>query len=105
MTDSLLLKDDWVVENELARLSGLTASELGELVEYGALDPVEVRHSQRFFKAEWVAPLRVAGRVRRDFDLDLFAIGVLLGYLKKIEDLERELRLMRAHMATLRAVH
>ena len=83
---------------ELARACGLTASELDELVEYGALTPVEPQPSQRVFSAECVVPLRTAGRLRLDFDLDLFAVAILLGYLNRIEELEREVKSLRAHL-------
>jgi len=82
--------------DELSRLCGLTRDELAELVEYGALVPVSAGETR--FAAEWVLPLRRAGRLRADFDLDLFTVGLLLGYLRRIDALEHELRALRAHM-------
>ena len=43
-----------------------------------------------------VTPLRTAGRLRQDFDLDLFTVAMLLGYLHRIEVLENELRCLQA---------
>ena len=83
---------------ELARACGLTAAELDELVEYGALAPIDPRPSQRVFSAECVVPLRTASRLRLDFDLDLFAVAILLRYLNRIEELERELKSLRAQV-------
>ena len=83
---------------ELSRVCGLSAAELDELVEYGALTPLQHGQSERAFSAEWVVPLRTAGRLRQDFDLDLFAVSILLGYLNRIEELEREVKSLRAHL-------
>jgi chaperone modulatory protein CbpM len=83
---------------ELSRACGLTAAELDELVEYGALTPLPRGQTERAFSAECVVPLRTAGRLRQDFDLDLFAVSILLGYLNRIEELEREVKSLRAHL-------
>lgn len=84
--------------SELSRVCGLSASELDELVEYGALNPIPRNEPERAFSAECVAALRAAGRLRRDFDLDLFAVAILLGYINRIEELEREVKSLRAHL-------
>lgn len=83
---------------ELSRVCGLSAAELDELIDYGALDPIRRTGSERVFSAEWVAPLRAAGRLRQDFDLDMFAVAILLGLLNRIEELEREVKSLRAHL-------
>jgi chaperone modulatory protein CbpM len=83
---------------ELSRVCGLSAAELDELVEYGALNPIHRNEPERSFSAECVAALRAAGRLRRDFDLDLFAVAILMGYLNRIEELEREVKSLRAHL-------
>lgn len=83
---------------ELARVCALSPAELDELVDYGALVPVEELQQERLFSAECVMPLRTAGRLRQDFDLDLFTVAMLLGYLNRIEALERELLSLRAQL-------
>lgn len=83
---------------ELTRACGLSAAELDELIEYGALTPLRRDHAERIFSAECVVPLRTAGRLRQDFDLDLFAVAILLGYLNRIEELEHEVKSLRAHL-------
>jgi chaperone modulatory protein CbpM len=90
---------------ELSRVCGLSAAELDELVEYGALHPIHRNEPERAFSAECVAPLRAAGRLRRDFDLDLFAVAILVGYLNRIEELEREVKSLRAHLPRHNQVH
>jgi chaperone modulatory protein CbpM len=88
-----------VTVTELARVSGLTASELQELVEYGALAPVQrTQTATLVFSAACVAPLRHAVRLRRDYDLDLFMVGMLLDYLQRIEDLEKQVRSLKAQL-------
>lgn len=83
---------------ELARVCALSPAELDELVDYGALVPVEEARQERLFSAECVMPLRAAGKLRQDFDLDLFTVAILLGYLNRIEALERELQSLRAQV-------
>jgi chaperone modulatory protein CbpM len=87
-----------VTVTELSRVSGLTPSELEELVEYGALAPVQRTQTTIVFSAACVAPLRHAVRLRKDFDLDLFMVGMLLDYLQRIEDLEAQLRSLKAQL-------
>ncbi|OOG36706.1 chaperone modulator CbpM [Polaromonas sp. A23] len=83
---------------ELARICALSPAELDELVDDGVLVPVEEGRQERLFSAECVMPLRTAGRLRQDFDLDLFTVELLLGYLNRIEALERQVRTLKAHL-------
>ena len=87
-----------VTVTELSRVSGLTQPELEELVEYGALAPVQRTQTTLVFSAACVAPLRHAVRLRTDYDLDLFMVGMLLDYLQRIEDLERQVRSLKAQL-------
>src|SRR3954468_11203168 len=78
---------------ELAQLCGLSSAELDELVEYGALAPATGRtFAGRQFSAACVAPLREAARLRSWYDLDLFTVSLLLGYLQRIAHLEQQVR-------------
>lgn len=82
---------------ELARACGLTEPELAELMEYGALRAVEGGSpGDPLFSADCVPTLRQAGRLRRDFDLDLFAVALLMDYLHRIELLEQQLKSLQA---------
>ena len=82
---------------ELARSCDLSEAELGELVEYGALSPVPGTGPEQLFGIECVPTLRHAARLRRDFDLDLFAVAMLMQYLERIGTLERQVRTLQAH--------
>jgi chaperone modulatory protein CbpM len=83
---------------ELARICALSPAELDELVDDGVLVPLEQARQERLFSAECVMPLRAAGKLRQDFDLDLFTVGLLLGYLNRIEALERQVRTLKAQL-------
>ena len=90
-----------VNQSELSRVSAMTVPELEELMEYGALIPLASRDDppERLFMAECVTSLRTAGKLRRDFDLDLFAVAFLLDYLNRIEILEDQVRTLQAHVS------
>lgn len=84
---------------ELAQMCTMSSAELDELVEYGALAPLAGEtEGQRQYSASWVAPLREAARLRNHYDLDLFTVSLLLGYLQRIAHLEQQLRALQAHL-------
>ena len=87
-----------VTVQELVRACGLSAADLDELIAYGALTPLQASEPERVFSAECVVPLRAAGRLRQDLGLDLFAVAILLGYIDRIEELEREVKSLRARL-------
>ncbi len=82
---------------ELAQCCGMSPDELNELVDYNALAPVS-SGPERTFSAVWVAPLRTASRLRLDFDLDVFTVGILLEKLIQIELLERRVESLQAQL-------
>jgi hypothetical protein len=81
--------------DELARLTGLRVSDLEELLDYGALTPLEPADSIPLFPLVCVTPLRSAARLREDYDLDLFAMVVVLDQLRRIESLEQQLHALQ----------
>lgn len=83
---------------ELARMSGLSEPDIRELVEYGELSVLDADAAEPAFAADCVVQLRQAARLQRDFDLDLFATGLLLGYLRRIAALEEQLRSAQARL-------
>ncbi len=88
---SWLVSGEVIAITELAGVCALSTSELDELVEYGALVPLQPAPQARVFSAECVVPLRTACKLRVDFDLDLFTVAIILGYLQRIDGLERQL--------------
>jgi chaperone modulatory protein CbpM len=87
---------------QLIELSGLAEAELRELVDDGALVPVAPEAPAWSFHARAIGVARTAGRLRRELDLDAHALAVVLRFLDRIEDLEADLRALRAGVATPR---
>ena len=93
---------------ELAELSGLSPELLRELVEYGALVPINaqvpinVELAQWRFTADCVVAVRTVSRLREDFDLDANALSVALMLIERIHGLEAQLRDMRSQFPQLR---
>lgn len=81
---------------ELARICGLSADDILELMDYGALAPLNAQPQPPVFSAACIAPLRQAAGIRGDFDLDLFTVAILLGYINRIAELETQLHALRA---------
>lgn len=81
---------------ELSRVCGMNTDELAELVDYGALAPVESNAQGSLFSADCIVQLRTVCKLRLDFDLDVFTVAVLMGYLDRIDELERQVRSLRA---------
>jgi chaperone modulatory protein CbpM len=84
---------------QLIEVSGLPEAELRELVDDGALVPVDVTARTWSFDAHSLVLARTAGRLRRELDLDAHALAVVLRFVARIEDLEAELRALRAGVA------
>jgi chaperone modulatory protein CbpM len=95
-----------VTISELSNCCGMSTLELDELIEYKALPPLPPAPSQspllfeRLFSAEWVTPLREVGKMRHDYDLDLFTVAMLLSHLNRIEVLEKKVRSLQARLPT-----
>jgi chaperone modulatory protein CbpM len=87
---------------QLIELSGLADAELRELVDDGALVPVAAQEASWRFHAGAVVIARTAGRLRRELDLDAHGLAVVMRFLVRIEELETELRALRAGVATRR---
>jgi chaperone modulatory protein CbpM len=84
--------------DELSRLSGLSASELEELVEFGALTPIESRSRARIFSNDAVTLARTAGRLRAHFDLNMSGVALALIYLQRMRELEGKIIELECHL-------
>lgn len=88
-----------VDQAELAHMCSLSPAEVDELVDYGTLLPVvSGTAGERQFSAACIVPLREAVRLRSHYDLDLFTVSLLFGYLQRIAHLEQQLRGLQAHV-------
>ena len=97
-----------VTLEELVELSGLSPELLLELVDYGALAPIdspavtnatrqtEVRSSQWRFTSDCVVAVQTVSRLREDFDLDANALSVALMLTERIQGLEAQLRALQS---------
>lgn len=81
---------------ELAQSSGLPEAVLRELVEYGALAPVDPRSEQWCFGADCVGRLRAAARLREDLELETSMLALVLSFLDRIQVLESRVRHLEA---------
>ena len=81
---------------DLAAQSGLSEAELLELVDYGAIAPLDPRAARHMFRSSSVVVVRTAYRLRRDFDLDPPSLAFALSLLERMRELEDELRELRA---------
>ena len=80
---------------ELAQACSMSRLELEELIEYGALQPLK-SSLEPVFALGWLKPLRMAGKLRRDYDLDLFVVVIVMDYLRRIDELESQLQSLQA---------
>ena len=82
---------------ELAHACGMSEADIVELVTYGALAPERgTAATAQVFSAATVPALRHAAQLRSDYDLDVFTVGLLLGYLQRINQLEQQVRSLQA---------
>ncbi len=81
--------------SQLTEMSGLNEAELRALVECGALVPRSA--GAESFDADCVVVARTAHRLREEFALDdAHSVAVLLRFVQRIEELEREIDALRA---------
>ena len=85
-----------VTVEDLVTLSGLSEAEIHELVELGALTPLDPSLIPWRFQADCVVTVRKASRLRDDFELDAHALALALTLLEQIQTLEAELSGLRA---------
>ena len=83
---------------ELAECSGLTEAELRDLVDLGALEPLEAEAREWQFGADCIVAARAACRLRNDFELDTHGLALVLSLLERVHDLENELKRLRARL-------
>jgi chaperone modulatory protein CbpM len=83
---------------ELAGLSGLSEAELRELVDFGAILPVDPGAEPLGFRADCIVTARAACRLRTDFELDAQGLALALTLLDRIHDLEAQLRNLSAQL-------
>ena len=94
----------WLTEDhafslaELAEISGLPQSELHELVDYGAITPIDPESSPWAFSGKCLLAVRTACRLRISFDLEPHGVALMVTLLERVQDLEAQVRDLRAQV-------
>ena len=84
---------------DLAACSQLSEDLLRELVEYGALTPLDAHAEAWLFSAEWIPRCRTAARLAADLELETPMLALVLGFLGRIDQFEKEAAELRARLA------
>ena len=99
LTEAVWLDEHGIVTLvELAECSGFTESELRDLVELGALNPLEAEAPDLRFDARCIVSARMACRLRSDFELDAHGLALALSLLERVQDLEAEVCRLQANL-------
>jgi chaperone modulatory protein CbpM len=80
---------------ELAARSRFSEGELLELVATGVIPPLLGGAAAGSFSGHALDKVRIAARLRNDFELDIRGVALALALLERIGALERELRQLR----------
>jgi chaperone modulatory protein CbpM len=83
---------------ELAESSGLSETELRDLVDLGALEPLNPDATDWNFGTKCIVAARTAFRLRNDFELDTHGLAVVLSLLERVQELEAELQRLQARL-------
>lgn len=81
---------------QLADLSGMTEQDLRELVDFGAVLPLDSEAEPWSFSGKFLPVVRTAFRLRVSFELDLQSLALTISLLERIHALELQLRSLRA---------
>jgi chaperone modulatory protein CbpM len=87
---------------ELVDVSGLSAEDLQQLVDRGALEPLDMQARDWSFASDCLRLARTASRLRRDFELDSNGLALALALLDRVRALEEEVTQLRARMPEVR---
>lgn len=99
LTEAVWLDERGVVTLvELAECSGLTQADLRELVDLGALAPLDAQAAEWSFGAHCIVAARTASRLRSDFELDHPGVALVLSLLERVQELESRLQRLDARL-------
>ena len=83
---------------ELEQTSGLPREMLRDLVEMGALAPLDASAAEWEFAADCVTRLAKGARLMRDLELETSALALALSFMERIEQLEARLAALDAQL-------
>ena len=81
-----------IVFAEFESASGLTRTEIVELVEYGVFTPAGAVIDEWAFPESALEMARIAARLREDFELAPHSLALVLAYRERMLELERRVR-------------
>jgi chaperone modulatory protein CbpM len=87
-----------ISRTEIEQASGLSSSDIVDLVEVGVLEPQGGSPEQWQFSAGSLVLLRRAHRLQRDFELGGSGLALALTYLQRIEELEARIRALECQL-------
>ena len=97
--ESLWLDESATVTiGQLAACSGMGEGAVRELVDCGALAPLDAQSTPLLFSAACVVTIRRACRLRDELELDSDAVALALAFMDRITALERQVSRLRAQM-------
>jgi chaperone modulatory protein CbpM len=83
---------------DLAESSGLEEAELHDLVDCGAIVPVDPHALTLTFHAEAIVAAKTAARLRQAFELDAHSLALAMMLLERVHDLETQLNRLQAQV-------
>lgn len=92
----------WLTEDarfsleELAELADMPEAEVRELVDYGAVTPVDPDAAPWIFDGRCLLTIRTACRLRVSFDLEPHGVALIVSLLERIRGLEAQLGSLHA---------
>ena len=99
LTEAVWLDERGVVTLiELAECSGFSEKELRDLVDLGALAPLDPEAPELNFDARCIIAARTASRLRHDFELDVHGLALALSLLERVQELEAEVGRLQANL-------
>ena len=82
----------------VVEVSGLSETELRELIDAGVIEPSNNDPANYFFQTQCIVVARKARRLRDDFELDTPGLALALNLLRRMDDLEAEIAHLRARL-------
>lgn len=83
---------------QIAELACVTETELRELVDYGAVTPVDPEATPWVFNGKCLLTIRTACRLRVSFDLDAHGVALIVSLLERIHGLETQIVKLQAQL-------
>src|SRR5580658_2379227 len=80
----------------LAEVSGLSQEEIDELIDIGVIVPLDNMAQPKLFQMRYVVTASKARKLRDDFELDLRGMALALTLMRRIDELQEELKAARS---------